>query len=236
MTADQPNPTPDAADEAFGRRWVTEFTARFESQANVLADLDRQAGDGDFGTNLGSALRRAQDFLDRDNPRTFADVFFAAVAKGFLNTGGTSGPLFGMWFREIAKAASDAPVSTAALATGVANGLATIQRLAGAEVGDSTMVDALAPGAAALQAGSAAGVGVREALRRPPRRPRPAPSPPATCWPAGAGRLRRRGGPRRPRPRRGRCRPVLRSRGHRRRRRAAPGGTTAPADGPAPRG
>ena len=163
MTADQPNPTPDAADEAFARRWVTEFAARFESQAKVLADLDRQAGDGDFGTNLGSALRRARDFLDRDDPRTFADVFFA-VAKGFLNTGGTSGPLFGMWFREIAKATSDEPVSTAALATGVTNGLATIQRLAGAEVGDSTMVDALAPGAAALQAGSAAGVGVREAL------------------------------------------------------------------------
>jgi dihydroxyacetone kinase-like protein len=163
VTAEQPNQTADAVDAAFARRWVTEFVARFEAQARVLADLDRQAGDGDFGANLGSALRRAQDFLDRDNPRTFAEVFFA-VSKGFLNTGGTSGPLFGMWFREIAKATSGGPVTTAALATGVANGLATIQRLAGAEVGDSTMVDALAPGAAALHASSAAGDGVRVAL------------------------------------------------------------------------
>jgi dihydroxyacetone kinase-like protein len=163
MTAEPPNQTTDALDEAFARRWLTEFVARFEAQAKVLADLDRQAGDGDFGTNLGSALRRAEGFLDRDNPRTFAEVFFA-ISKGFLNTGGTSGPLFGMWFREIAKAASGGPVTAAVLAAGVATGLATIQRLAGAEVGDSTMVDAIAPAAAALQARSAAGNGVPEAL------------------------------------------------------------------------
>ncbi len=163
MTAEPPNQTTDTLDEAFARRWLTEFVARFEAQAKVLADLDRQAGDGDFGTNLGSALRRAEGFLDRDNPRTFAEVFFA-ISKGFLNTGGTSGPLFGMWFREIAKAASGEPVTAAVLAAGVATGLATIQRLAGAGVGDSTMVDAIAPAAAALQARSAAGDGAREAL------------------------------------------------------------------------
>jgi dihydroxyacetone kinase-like protein len=161
VTAEPPIPTTDTADGAFARRWVAEFVARFESQAKVLADLDRQAGDGDFGTNLGSALRRAQDFIDRDQPRTFAAVFFA-VAKGFLNTGGTSGPLFGMWFREIAKATGEEPVTAAALAAGVANGLATIQRLAGAEIGDSTMVDAIAPAATALRAAGADDV--RDAL------------------------------------------------------------------------
>jgi dihydroxyacetone kinase-like protein len=163
VTAEQPNQTPDAIDGAFARRWVTEFIARFQSEAKVLADLDRQAGDGDFGANLGSALRRAQGLLDRDDPRTFAEVFFA-VAKGFLNTGGTSGPLFGMWFREIAKATGGEPVTAAALAEGVANGLATIQRLAGAQVGDSTMVDAIAPAAAALQASRTDGSAVHEAL------------------------------------------------------------------------
>lgn len=163
VTADQPNQTTATLDEAFARRWVSAFVARFESEAKVLADLDRQAGDGDFGTNLGSALSRAQGFLDHDGPRTFAEVFLA-VAKGFLNTGGTSGPLFGMWFREIAKATSAEPATAGALAAGVASGLATIQRLAGAQVGDSTMVDAIAPAAAALAAASTAGDGVREAL------------------------------------------------------------------------
>ncbi|MGI3784019.1 MAG: DAK2 domain-containing protein, partial [Janthinobacterium lividum] len=52
-------------------------------------------------------------------------------------------------FRDIAKA-TDGPGTTQTLAAGVAAGLATIQRLAGAEVGDSTMVDAIDPAALAL--------------------------------------------------------------------------------------
>jgi dihydroxyacetone kinase-like protein len=155
--------TEPALDGTFARRWVAEFITSFTAQAKILADLDRQAGDGDFGTNLNSALGRAQGFIDRDQPHTFADVFFA-VSKGFLNTGGTSGPLFGMWFRDIAKATVAEHVNAQALASGVATGLATIQRLGGAHVGDNTMVDAIAPAAAALTASAADGATVRDAL------------------------------------------------------------------------
>jgi dihydroxyacetone kinase-like protein len=76
----------------------------------LLTDLDRQAGDGDLGANLTSALSNAQAFIGNLRPQTFAEVFHA-VSKGFLNTGGTSGPLFGMYFREVARAASTEPVS-----------------------------------------------------------------------------------------------------------------------------
>jgi dihydroxyacetone kinase-like protein len=149
-------------DAAFARAWVDRFRATFATQAERLADLDRQAGDGDFGANLTSALRRAQSFLDADDPQTYAEVFFA-VSKGFLDTGGTSGPLFGMWFRDLAKAA-DGPATTQTLAAGVAAGLATIQRLAGAEVGDSTMVDAIDPAARALASAAESDLPVGDTL------------------------------------------------------------------------
>src|SRR3954452_1953076 len=145
------------------RRWIRRFEETFAEQASLLADLDRQAGDGDFGANLTSALRRAAGFVEADDPPTYAEVFFA-VSKGFLNTGGTSGPLVGMWFRDIAKAA-DGPGTTQTLAAGVAAGLATIQRLAGAEVGDSTMVDAIEPATRALVDAARAGAPVDRALR-----------------------------------------------------------------------
>lgn len=148
-------PTEPTLDATFARRWVEAFAADFGSQATVIADFDRRAGDGDFGANLTAALRRARDVLEADDPQSFAGVFFA-VSKGFLNTGGTSGPLFGMWFRDIAKAADADHLAVRDLADGVANGLATIQRIAGAEVGDSTMVDAIVPAAEALS-GIAAG-------------------------------------------------------------------------------
>ena len=159
------------------RRWVRRFEETFAEQASLLTDLDRQAGDGDFGANLTSALRRAAAFVDADDPQTYAEAFFA-VSKGFLNTGGTSGPLFGMWFRDIAKAA-DGPGTTQALAAGVAAGLATIQRLAGAEVGDSTMVDAIDPASRALTDAASAGAPPAEALASA-----------ATAAAAGAGSTR----------------------------------------------
>ena len=149
-------------DGAFARAWFEGFATTFARQAARLADLDRQAGDGDFGDNLTSALRRARGFVEADDPQTYADVFFA-VSRGFLATGGTSGPLFGMWFRDLAKAA-EGPGTVRTLAAGVAAGLATVQRLAGAEVGDSTMVDALAPAARALAEAAEAGSAIGPAL------------------------------------------------------------------------
>lgn len=152
----EPAPRPETVlDGAFARRWIDGFRTTFATQADRLTDLDRQTGDGDFGANLTSALTRAQGFVDADDPQTYADVFFA-VSKGFLDTGGTSGPLFGMWFRDVAKAA-DGPGTTLTLAAGVAAGLATVQRLAGAQVGDCTMVDAIDPASRALADAAEAG-------------------------------------------------------------------------------
>jgi dihydroxyacetone kinase-like protein len=71
------------------------------------------------------------------------------VSEGFLDTGGTSGPLFGMWFRELAKATAQR-ADAGALAAGVAAGVATVQRLGQAQVGDKTMVDAMLPAAEAM--------------------------------------------------------------------------------------
>lgn len=156
----EPDP---ALDGTFARSWIDAFVADFTLQVKVLADLDRQAGDGDFGANLTSALSKAQGFIDTLQPDDFAGVF-DAVSKGFLNTGGTSGPLFGMWFREIAKAARVEPVDVATLAAGVSNGLAVIQRLGKAAVGDNTMVDAMAPAAEALTAASSSPGEVGSAL------------------------------------------------------------------------
>ena len=163
MSTDAASAPGPVLDVQSARGWFTQFRATFSDHAPLLADLDRRAGDGDFGANLTAALGRARTFLDRDAPQTFAEVF-SAVAKGFLNTGGTSGPLFGMWYRELAKATTG-EVTTQTIADGVANGLATVQRLAGAEVGDSTMVDALAPAARALAGAAAAEVPAADAVQ-----------------------------------------------------------------------
>lgn len=143
--------------------WITSFRARFGSAQAYLTELDRLAGDGDFGVNIASALERTQAGLPAPSEATCATVFEAA-SRGFMATGGTSGPLFGMWFRDIAKATKSDAAAVTDIAQGIAAGLSTIQKLGGARVGDNTMIDALEPASVALTAAAERGSTLRDAL------------------------------------------------------------------------
>jgi len=145
-----------ALDAAQARAWVDGFIAAIEERHGELGDLDRRSGDGDFGSNLRSAARRMTANL-AGAPAT-AGGPFAAVSEAFMATGGTSGPLLGMWFRALAKAGADRDaIALPDLATAVADGVAAIQRLGGAQVGDKTMLDAFVPASDALAARAAGG-------------------------------------------------------------------------------
>ncbi|MGW4077223.1 dihydroxyacetone kinase subunit DhaL [Streptomyces asiaticus] len=141
--------------------WMTRFAATVRSVEPELTALDQKAGDGDFGANLVTGMdgvRRALDALaagagNGERERRSPDAPLDAAARVFLDdVGGTSGPLFGLLFQELADALGMAadPPGTAALALGTAAGAAAIQRVGEAEVGDKTMVDALVPAARAL--------------------------------------------------------------------------------------
>lgn len=150
------------------RAWVDRFVTEVEQRHLELTELDRLAGDGDYGTNLRSAVLRASTILRQRRPNSVSAVF-TAVSDGFLDTGGTSGPLFGMWFRKIAPAPADEPakgVSVSELAASVSSAVEAIQRLGHAGVGDKTMVDALIPAASALNGAAQEDAGLHEALRR----------------------------------------------------------------------
>ncbi|GAA0537026.1 dihydroxyacetone kinase subunit DhaL [Saccharopolyspora thermophila] len=152
----------DATTTLSTRAWIDRFIAAVERESSELTELDRKAGDGDYGTNLRSALRRTAANLDAE-PSESPRAVFTAVSDAFLNTGGTSGPLFGMWFREFAKALG-ADVTTSALAEAATNAAAVVQRLGKAEVGHKTMVDAMVPAAQALADAADRGVDVHTAL------------------------------------------------------------------------
>ncbi|MFB9905792.1 dihydroxyacetone kinase subunit DhaL [Allokutzneria oryzae] len=145
------------------RAWADRFVAVGKDRDSELTELDRKAGDGDYGTNLRSALRRVAANLEA-GPADSPHAVFLAISEAFLNTGGTSGPLFGMWFREFAKAAKDKPVTATVLGEAATNAVAVVQRLGKAEVGHKTMVDAMAPAAEALTAAAARGADVAGAL------------------------------------------------------------------------
>ncbi|MEU6563414.1 dihydroxyacetone kinase subunit DhaL [Nocardia nova] len=116
----------------------------------ALTTLDEITGDGDFGVNLREGFAEVGDRLAApDSPApwdTLRAVFLDEV-------GGTSGPLFGLLFQSLGARAAQSDSYIDALGTGIGDGLAAIQRVGEAEVGDRTMVDALAPAVEALSGG-----------------------------------------------------------------------------------
>ncbi len=150
----------------FASRWITLFIEDFHEAKEELGELDRIAGDGDFAVNLASALRLTERGLAELADDAGAADTFAAVSTAFLNTGGTSGPLLGMWFRELARAHRDEPEPVSALTAGISAGTATVQRLGGARPGDKTMVDAMVPAASALREASESGLDLPTALAK----------------------------------------------------------------------
>ena len=51
-------PSDTALDAGFGERWTRAMIAASTSEAERLGELDRLAGDGDFGRNLTAAFGR----------------------------------------------------------------------------------------------------------------------------------------------------------------------------------
>ncbi|ROO86168.1 dihydroxyacetone kinase DhaL subunit [Actinocorallia herbida] len=114
----------------------------------ALTELDRLAGDGDFGDNLTTGLDLAVARLD-GSPDDGRDAFTVAAEVFLDEVGGTSGPLFGLLFQELGRAGE----TGAGWPEGAADGLAAIQRVGEARVGDRTMVDALSPAVESLRVG-----------------------------------------------------------------------------------
>ena len=114
-----------------------------------LNALDAKSGDGDTGSTLAVAANAILGSLD-DMP--LADLALMMRSLGQVlseSMGGSSGVLLAIFF----SAAGDAAATGANLHDALMAGLQRLQEIGGAELGDRTMVDALAPALAAMPKG-----------------------------------------------------------------------------------
>lgn len=158
-------------DEGKDNVWLSAFVDRLRRSFDELTELDRLAGDGDFGQNMEAA------FGDIDTPvrSSDAEAFAFFAHRMLVRAGGTSGAVLGTLFGEMATAFTDAGVDSRdtdadafakALADGLQRGLDAITDLGGAQEGDNTLVDALAPASRAAAALDARERSVEEVLVR----------------------------------------------------------------------
>lgn len=156
---------PDEGDE---NSWLTAFVERLQNSFDDLTELDREAGDGDFGQNLEAAFGAIHTPVKGSD----AEVLEFFAHRMLVRAGGTSGAVLGTFFRvmgevfeskEVDSRDADSSAFRDALEEALRNGVDAITELGGAKEGDNTVVDALAP--AARAAAEASGDGVEDVLK-----------------------------------------------------------------------
>ena len=150
-------------DEVLG--WIRRFAGQIVANKVYLTELDSAIGDADHGINMDRGFQAVIPKLDAfqgDDPGAACKL----VGSTLISTvGGAGGPLYGSLFLQFGIALSGhSPVSLNDWLAGLGAGIAAIQRLGKAELGDKTMLDSLMPARDALTQVLAEGKSPREAL------------------------------------------------------------------------
>jgi triose/dihydroxyacetone kinase / FAD-AMP lyase (cyclizing) len=138
--------TPMASDHAATRAFVTSCCNVLIASEQDLNALDAKSGDGDTGSTLAGAARALISAIDR-LPLSDHTQLMRAIGQELSQTmGGSSGVLLAIFFA----AAGDGASSGLPMREALRAGLARMQEIGGASIGDRTMVDALSPALDAL--------------------------------------------------------------------------------------
>ena len=134
------------------------MAAAMEEHRRLLTKLDSEIGDGDHGTNMHRGFQAALERLDGADPSSPADALKAVSMALISKVGGAAGPLYGTAFLRASTALQDKEeVSAEDAAAALEAALGGIKQRGKAEVGDKTIVDALAPAAEAAKEAAANG-------------------------------------------------------------------------------
>jgi dihydroxyacetone kinase-like protein len=148
-----------------GKIIVENLIATIQENAAYLSEIDGAIGDGDHGINMNKGFALCQKRLAGKD----VDFSMALNTLGrvlLMEIGGSIGPLYGTFFREMAKASQGKEVIDAQIFLAILQAaLAGIQSLSQAKVGDKTLMDTLIPAIDAYENSLNAGKSFPDALK-----------------------------------------------------------------------
>ena len=111
-----------------------------------FCELDAAAGDADFGVSLAAGFREIENQWDDFDRSSIGSILLKASMLITSNTGGCSGPIWGTAFMRAGALSKDKDALTLAEIEAMLNAaIEGIMKRGGAELGDKTLLDALAP-------------------------------------------------------------------------------------------
>lgn len=125
----------------------------FEDRKYELSSYDAVIGDGDHGFSIARGCNGGMAAVDQCKDQQEAGALISLYGRELTRTiGGAIGPLFGSLFTQLGKAMKGKDeMDLAALTAGICEANRMIVELGGAQEGDKTMVDAIAPTMRSLQ-------------------------------------------------------------------------------------
>jgi dihydroxyacetone kinase-like protein len=143
---------------------VMNVIAAVRDNAALLSEIDGAIGDGDHGVNMSKGFGMAGDRLT--GATCSLSEGLAAIGNVLLTEiGGAMGPLYGTFFRSMARESrAAADIDAGVFEAMLQKAEEGVVSLGNAKVGDKTMLDTLAPAAEAFRASRRNGLGFADSL------------------------------------------------------------------------
>jgi dihydroxyacetone kinase-like protein len=147
--------------------WIQRIAELMRQNRDYLTQLDAAIGDADHGANMDRGFQVAVQKLGNEPPNDIGAIFRTVGMALLSSVGGAAGPLYGTFFLELGKQhAGRTTVSAQEWVTALRTAVATVAARGQAQVGDKTMIDALAPAVEELERALAEGVSLAAAMQR----------------------------------------------------------------------
>jgi dihydroxyacetone kinase-like protein len=145
--------------------WLKCYRQTIGENKDYLTRLDSAIGDADHGANMDRGFAAVIDKLPSVADKDIGAILKASGMTLVSTVGGAGGPLYGTWFMRAGMALDGKTEVTAEdLLAAFQAGLAGVQQRGKASTGEKTMVDAMTPACAAMQASLADGADTAAAL------------------------------------------------------------------------
>ncbi len=146
-----------------GRVIVERLIEVIHENRAYLSEIDGKIGDGDHGINMDKGFQLTKERLE--DGMGMSDALKTLGRTLLLEIGGSMGPLYGQYYKAMAKASKDAEeVDASTFADMLEAAYEAIRALGEAKPGDKTLVDTLDPATSALRQAVDNGAGLGEAL------------------------------------------------------------------------
>ena len=148
-----------------GRVVVERLIETIQANKAFLSEVDGAIGDGDHGINMAKGFGLTRERLTEE--MGFSEALKILGRTLVMEIGGAMGPLYGSFFKAMAKAGKDQEqIDRDVFAQMLSGALSAVTELGNATVGDKTLVDTLSPAVEAFEAARSEGLSFKDALQK----------------------------------------------------------------------